>query len=236
MADGEVDPRHAAALHEASQRLVRTVDDLPDDGYAAPSLLPGWSRAHVVAHLALNAEGLTTALRGITEGEPTPVYASSDARDADIGELAGADPATLRARLLGATKELMDAITAVPPDAWGTRLERTPGGRSFPAASVVGMREREVEVHHADLGRDYSRADWSAEFCLRLIDAMTRREAWSQPFTARAVDLGRSWRCGDGTGPTVSGGAADLGWWLAGRGDGDGLTSDDGVLPRIEAW
>ena len=42
---------------------VRDVLDALDvDGLGAPSLLPGWSRAHVVAHLVLNAEGLAGVL------------------------------------------------------------------------------------------------------------------------------------------------------------------------------
>ena len=49
-------------LPEATQRLVRTVDGLDDDALAAPSGLPDWTRAHVVAHLALNAEGLASVL------------------------------------------------------------------------------------------------------------------------------------------------------------------------------
>ena len=34
----------------------------------------------------------------------------------------------------------------------------------------------------------------------------------------------------------VTGTAADLGWWLTGRGDADGLTSDSGALPRIDVY
>ena len=56
-------------LSEATRRLVRTADGLSDDQYAEPSALPGWTRAHVLAHLALNAEGLAGALTGIVEGE-----------------------------------------------------------------------------------------------------------------------------------------------------------------------
>ena len=86
-------------LHESTQRLVRTVDSLPDAAFAEPSGLPDWTRAHVIAHLALNAEGLAGALTGLVQGEPTPMYSSPEARDADIAELAGrragraADPA-----------------------------------------------------------------------------------------------------------------------------------------------
>ena len=62
---------HFALIPEATQRLVRTVDSLDDEELATPSGLPDWTRAHVVAHLALNAEGLAGVLRSRIEGEPT---------------------------------------------------------------------------------------------------------------------------------------------------------------------
>lgn len=234
--DGMVDHQHLEEIQEATNRLVRTVDAMTDDEYAAPSGLPGWSRAHVVAHLTLNAEGLAAALGGVVAGGgAVPMYASQEARDADIEELAAAGPGTLRPRLMAASTDFADALGAVPADRWSTRIERTRGsGTTFPAGAVPGMRHREVEIHHADLGLGYTRTDWAPGFAARVVEAMARRPR-AEPFTARATDLDRSWQCGDG-GPTVSGTAADLGWWMTGRGDGTGLVSDDGVLPRNEEW
>ena len=228
------DQQRVEALHLASQRLVRTVDAITADEYAGPSLLPGWTRAHVVAHLALNGEGLAEALRGVVGGESIPMYSSQEARDQDIEKLAAASAGALRDRLMGATTDFADALNAVPEEKWGTAIERTPGGPSFKAGAALGMRSREVEIHHADLGLAYARSDWPGAFAALLLDAMAKREP-AEPFTAHADDLDRSWQCGDG-GPVVTGTAADLGWWLSGRGNGDGLTSDNGVLPRIEAW
>jgi maleylpyruvate isomerase len=222
----------AGLLPDATRRLVRSVDALASEEYAEPSGLPGWARAHVVAHLALNAEGLAGALGGIVEGKRVPMYASQEARDADIAELAAHQPSTLRARLLGAGTDLYDAFDAIPDDQWSSTLERTPGGRTFTAADVVSMRVREVEIHHADLGIGYTHQSWPADFVTLLLD--TRRAAGLGAFTAYAVDLDRSWSYGDG-GPTVSGPATDLAWWLTGRGDGAGLTSDSGALPQIGA-
>lgn len=225
-------------LQEATGRLVRTVDGLTDEQYAEASGLPDWSRAHVVAHLTLNAEGLAGALVGVVSGEPTAMYASQEQRDADIEALAGDGPGLLRERLLRSTTLLADALAAIPEEAWSTRIERTPGGPTFTAYAVPGMRLREVEIHHADLALDHTRSDWPASFSTRLLDGMVKRDGWAEPFTAAPTDLDGTWQCGDVTdeSPVVRGRAADLGWWLTGRGDGDGLTSDNGDLPRIEEW
>lgn len=222
-------------LHAATVRLVRTVDALATPAWSGPSLLPGWTRAHVVAHLALNAEGLAGALAGVMADRPTPMYASQEARDSDIEELAGHDPSFLRDRFLAATTVLADALVAVPDDRWGTSIERTPGSdRTFTAGGVAGMRWREVEIHHADLDAGYTRADWPPEFVVHLVEGTSTRPG-VPGMVAHATDLDRDWTFGDG-GPVVSGRAADLGWWLTGRGDGDGLTSGSGELPRMGAW
>lgn len=221
-------------VREATKRLVRSVDQMPDEHFAAPSLLPGWSRGHVVAHLALNAEGYADALSALAEGRLQPVYASEEARDADIDELAVIPPNELRNRLLGATTEFSDVAEGLPDAPADAEIERTPGGRKIPLGSVLSMREREVEIHHADLDVGYDRSDWPAGFVTRLLEAMAgipRQDS----FTITATDLGRTWKCGpDGTGPAVSGTAADLGWWLTGR-PVDTLTCD-GELPEVEAW
>ena len=97
------------------------------------------------------------------------------------------------------------------------------------------MRVREVEIHHADLGLDYTAADWTPDFVALLLEARVAAYDGSAGFVAHATDLDRSWTFGSG-GPTVSGFGSALAWWATGRGTGDGLTSDDGRVPRIEAW
>lgn len=223
---------HLDRLRDADRRLVRTVDALEVADWAGDSLLPGWTRAHVVAHLALNAEALGAALRGVVAGEPVAMYAGAEARDADIAELAGADPATRRSRLYAASTELTEAVAAVPEDRLGTVVHRTPGSeRTFLAGEVATMRWREVEIHHADLAAGPTAADWPADFAELLVEQLRVRAGTA---TLVASDTGRAWQ-GDPGGPSVTGTAADLGWWLSGRGAGETLTSD-GELPRIEAW
>ena len=226
----------ARLLPEATRRLIRTADSVADDEYAAPSGLPDWTRGHVLAHLALNAEGLAGALRGIVEGERVPMYASQEARDGDINRLAAGRPSVIRSRLLGATTDLTDALDAVPDDQWDTTIDRVPGGRTFTAGDVPGMRLGEVEIHHADLAAGYSRGDWPAAYVLVMLDGRSEKGVSADTsFHVRATDLDRLWRFGEG-GPTVSGTGADLGWWLTGRGTGEGLASDSGTLPQIGKW
>lgn len=225
-------------LDAVNTALIHTVDGLTADELAAPSLLPGWSRAHVVAHLALNAEGLAGALEGVARGERVAMYASDEARDAAIDELA-ADPAhELRERLLAATARLRDAVAALTGDDWEATFPRLPEGPEWPVQSVLPTRVREIEIHHADLGCDYGPGDWSPEFAEALLDVVTVDQAdaaGTQPFAVRASDLDRTWTVGADS-PVVTGTAGSLGWWLTGRGSGEGLACDTGPLPVLGAW
>ena len=139
---------------------------------AAPAL-PGWSRAHVVAHVALNAEGLVRALDGLVHGRDVPQYDSSAAREADIAELAAADAEELRARFLASCTTMADAIAAMEERHWAATLRRTASGRrTFPARSVPGRRLVEVAVHHVDLDVGHVRADWSPALAHALVDSL----------------------------------------------------------------
>ncbi|MBB6625969.1 maleylpyruvate isomerase family mycothiol-dependent enzyme [Nocardioides sp. KIGAM211] len=225
----------AELLGDASQRLVRSVDALPEEGWPGPSLLPGWTRLHVLAHLTCNAEALAAVLRGLAAGEALPMYPSQERRDADIEEAAALGASELRTRFLGATTEFADAVAGVPEDAWDREVERVPGGPTFVAAAVPEMRLREVEIHHVDLAAGPTHTDWSPGFAALVLDAMSSRPRGPHGLTADPTDLDRTWTYDEG-GPVVTGTAADLAWWLTGRGRGEGLTSETGTLPEIGAW
>jgi maleylpyruvate isomerase len=236
-----------AALQDASQRLVRTVDEFHGDDWTAPSMLPGWTRAHVVAHLGLNAAALSRALRGLVadqdadEDAPRTMYDSDEQRDEDIALLAVQDASELRATLLAETTILQEALDAVPDDRWEARIERTPGGRTMRAGSFPGMRWRELEIHHADLDAGYSCADWTVPFAEHLLDAMAKRLQPEEAFEVKPLDSSRTWLIGDGGEAEypvriVTGPAADLGWWLTGRTPSSTLSCSHGELPSIEGW
>jgi maleylpyruvate isomerase len=228
--------RAASSLAEASARVVRTVDGFHGADWAAPSLLPDWTRAHVVAHLALNAEGMTDLLRGLA---PT-MYASDEQRGRDIADLASAEPRAIRDRLLAGVTLLQESLEDVPDDAWETRVERTPGGRTMRLAALPGMRWRELEIHHVDLDAGSTPADWTADFAEHLVDAMAKRLRPQQAFEVRPHDSPRTWVFGPAEAeypvPVVTGAGADLAWWLTGRPPGDRLSGSGGELPVIEGW
>src|SRR3954447_21274961 len=79
-----------------------------------PSALPGWTRRHVVAHVAFNARALMRLLHWARTGEKTPMYASAEARNAEIEE--GAKDPALRGVYAAARDDLAEAVAAM--DAW----------------------------------------------------------------------------------------------------------------------
>ena len=232
---------HLALLVEAGQRLVRSVDGLTGDDWAAPSALPDWSRAHVVAHLALNGEALEAVLTGVVEGDPVPMYESQDARDTEIAELAGADPAQLRERLLASTVTFPEAVQRVPPDVWKGRFERTRDGSTLPLLATPVMRLREIEIHHVDLAVGYSPDEWPDGFAEDLVDGMAKRQRGDSPgqgFLVRPLDTDRTWEVGaPGDDPVVvTGPVRHVAWWLTGRPPSQQVSSSRGELPRIGSW
>lgn len=217
-----------ADVYDATTRYLRTLDGLTPETLAEPSPLPGWTRAHVAAHLALHALGTTRALTGLVHGERLPVYDSPEKRASDIDSTAELPADELRELSFDACDRWKAAIEAVAD--WDGVMERTPGTGAFTAAECVDMRWREVEIHHADLDVGYAPADWSPAFTTYLLDYLADDRGRQHDLTLRTPT--REVVVGSG-GPVVEGAEHDLAWWLLGRGSGAGLS---GEVPTLGAW
>ncbi|MFF5205358.1 maleylpyruvate isomerase family mycothiol-dependent enzyme [Streptosporangium sp. NPDC000396] len=218
-----------AELAASTNHLLATVAGLSDADVAAPSRLPGWTRGHVLAHVARNADSLVNLANWARTGVETPQYPSQEARDAGI-EAGAARPAKEQlADLEDSAARLAEAIRAVPAERWTTMVGgmRPPG---HPAWYTLVRRLREVEVHHVDLGAGYECADWPEAFVRRdLHDTMV---AWPHDLSTVSEIIVEEVKDGDkhhqvwsglGSGPVVQGDAWSLLGWLTGRSPGAGL-------------
>lgn len=155
-------------MHDGTDLLTRTVDDLSDAALAQPSLLDGWSRAHLVGHLARNADALINLLDWARTGIETPMYPDQQSRERDIERSAAQQPDALRADLLDGIVRLEQAIAAMPEEGWQAQV-RTNRGRPIPGAEVPWMRVREVWVHAVDLGGGAGFADVPVDVAAALL-------------------------------------------------------------------
>src|ERR1022692_2226189 len=150
-------------IDAATQRLLGTARVIADPDLRAPSLLPGWTRAHVLAHLARGADAMRNLLIGARAGQDRPAYASGQARAADIEHGAGLAAKELMADLADSAMAFRTVIRQLPDDAWQFPV-RILDSAQFPVAQLLIRRLVEVELHHGDLGTWYGRADWPAAF------------------------------------------------------------------------
>ncbi|MEV5378720.1 maleylpyruvate isomerase family mycothiol-dependent enzyme [Streptomyces nondiastaticus] len=222
--------RDLASVREATDRFLSAAGKLDDAAVAGPSRLPGWTRGHVLAHVARNADALVNVLAG------RPMYASGEARDADIARDAGRPLEAHLADLRDSAARL-SAQAAVPADWSRTVVMRN--GVTDQAARVPFRRWIELELHLVDLDAGYELQDLPEEFTAREIAFLADR--WSGRPEVPAVTLvagdGRSWAmdgAAEGAPVTVTGSPAALLGWLAGRGDkGATLETAGGPLPAL---
>ena len=150
-------------LDQETDRLLATVRGFGDDDVRRPSLLPGWTRGHLLTHIARSGDVLRGLAEGIVSGVPATGYASDEARNAAID--AGADrPAhDLAADVAASATAFRAALLAVPETAADELLRLRPGVE-FPARTLPVLRLVEVVLHHTDLDAGYTSQDWPSAF------------------------------------------------------------------------
>ncbi len=225
------------ALEASTEALQHTVRTLTDHQVAEPSLLPGWTRGHVLTHVARNADAMLNLVTWARTGDKTPMYVSREQRDADIEEGAARTADALVADVEDTHDRLIAALQELPESARSARVEYGAAGTSTEAASIPVMRRTEVEIHHVDLDLGYTLAHLPEDFTEYMLGRV------SEDYSARddvpgfvliSSDDQRRWTVGAG-GFEVTGPPPSLLGWLLGRTNGVGLHSE-GALPALGAW
>ncbi|MFR9802531.1 maleylpyruvate isomerase family mycothiol-dependent enzyme [Pseudonocardia sp. RS010] len=231
---------------DGAAHLRGLMDRMGDDAFRAPSALPGWTRAHVLSHVARNADAMINLLHWARTGEETPAYADDARRDADIAEGAEREPAAIREDVVATSDKLAQVVKAMPEDAW-SRTIRGRQGQEVPATEIAWMRAREMWIHSVDLDVGASFEDFPQPMLCELVaDVAANLAARPGVPAVRLVASDRntvwSTAAGDAS-PAVSVGApvADLAAWVSGRGRSRRLraVTPDGEptqVPELPAW
>lgn len=158
------EPDRAVFLSEmqrSEHALLAALTGLTDEQARAASALPGWTRGHLLTHLARNAETFAEVIEGAGRGETLAMYGgSAGARNAGIERGAARSAAELVADVRDTSTRL---LAALPEADWSAPVRHL-RGTPLTVADVPTMRRQEVEIHRVDLDLGYTPAQWPEDF------------------------------------------------------------------------
>lgn len=227
------------ALKTSTAALANEVRGLSPQQVNGPSALTGWSRGHLLTHLARNADGLRNLLLCARSGKQVSMYASARSRNADIDAGATRPPSVIVDDCRHASHALKCEIDDLALDKWSqpVAFHTTTGTKQQPACEIVHMRLREVEIHHVDLDVGHGFSATAPETLHPILDHAVERLGGQIPqrLELTASDLGVVYTMEPAGGSNVpvvaaSATAAQLLGHLTGRGD-----PVPGV-PPLPAW
>ena len=228
--DLTTDPGLQDALLQARRGtafFARKLNELTDAQLDGDSLLPGWSRRHLAAHIGYNARAIARLIEWAATGVETPMYSSPTARNQEIDFGATLSPIALRNLVDHAAIHLNVEWRDLPDEKWSNQV-KTAQGRTVPASETVWMRTREVWLHAVDLNNGATITDIPTPILERLLGDITG--AWKTRGTDAGLIIevaGTDTRLGDVSNPdavVVSGPLTAITAWAAGRGTIPGVS------------
>jgi maleylpyruvate isomerase len=225
----------------ATARVLATVARVSDEQAREPSSLPGWSRGHVLTHLARNADGLRNLLIWARTGVVTPQYPSVLVRDEEIEAGAGRPARELIVDFADSATAFNEEIARLRDEDWAAEV-RGIRGAPHPAWYTLWRRLSELEIHHVDLDAGYRPVDWPADFARECLQRATASFTGDDSPAARlrASDDSTEHRIGPPEQApivTITGPSRALLAWLVGRSPGsDLIAAPAGPLPAVPPW
>jgi maleylpyruvate isomerase len=233
-------------IHKAAADVRADAGKLRDEDIKAPSALPGWTRGHVLAHIAGISNAMARQLEYAAHGETIELYdGGMDGRNRAIDMAAGHDAATHQTDVNAALDRVLRAFDVLP-GVKDSSANRT--GWWAPIAYRGGVvldgglaLWRELVIHASDLGTGRGPETWSREFCTHLFDFLAARvpdnvKLILQPLGLQPVTIGTG-----GDSIVVNGMITDIAAWLAGREPSLGslrasAAADGTDLPELLPW
>ena len=221
----------------AEELVAKYVNGLSDEDMAADSLLPDWSRGHVLTHLANNARGLSNLIEWALTGVQKNMYVSVEQRGLDIESGAKRNGSEIISDFLEQSKVFaynLDRLVEGPLLAHEVVMGN---GSKIHPHEITTLRERECLVHLVDLGLDYKSTDWTFDFCIKTLKSITAGKR-KEVVRFRLLIAGDHTWTGDQNGMTdILGVPQDLAAWLMGREPiGKLVTSDGSALGKPPVW
>ncbi|GAA1588203.1 MULTISPECIES: maleylpyruvate isomerase family mycothiol-dependent enzyme [Kribbella] len=215
-------------VHAIADRLLALTADLDDPTARGDSVLPGWSRGHVITHIAYFSEAMTRQVEEALQGRLVEVYdGGRPARDAAIEAGAGRPAAELKTHLTQAVGTLLASWDKVSPTDWPLPILH----RNSNLSAGLQATWRELTIHTSDLDLGVTPADWSEDFCLHLLDFLRPRTPDNTHLILQSPTT--TWDNGTGEGILLTGTFPDLTAWYAGRPTPGPVT---GPLPDLLPW
>jgi len=227
-----------AELHKAASTAASVVAKLDDAAVAAPSELSGWSRGHVLAHLAGIANAMARQLEFAARGETVELYDGGyDGRNRDIELAAGHDAARHREAVNAAFARVLAAFDALGEDGWSAPISYR-NGTVFDGGLALW---RELTIHTGDLGTGFGPETWNRPFCEHLFRFLEARVPEGIKLVLQPLALPQQTLGSGGRSIAVNGMITDIAAWLAGRtptlGSLRATEAADGVeLPELLPW
>lgn len=225
--------------------FARKLNELTDAELDGGTLLPDWTRRHVVAHVGYNARAIARLVEWAATGVETPMYSSPEARNQEIEFGATLSPIALRNLFDHSAVHLSVEWRDLPEASWANEV-RTAQGRTVPASETVWMRTREVWMHAVDLDNGATFNDIPTPVLQRLLKDITgawKTRGTDMALVVKVTDQPTAMVFGDtaAASPTVvTGTLATIAEWATGRGTGDVNASspsvEDGDTPAAPKW
>jgi maleylpyruvate isomerase len=209
--------RELAWARRGTAYFSRKLNELSDDALDARSLIPGWSRRHVIAHVGYNARALARLVEGVRTGIPLRMFDTDHQRLEEIRS-----GATLPARALRNLFRHSEIHLNVEWRDLGAAHWNATAAEGISIRRTPAMRASVVWLGAVDLGNGGSFLDMPPDLLDALLEgARPRLDALGAAMGGLRLEI--TDRAPEARGErtrlaAVTGRAADVARWASGRG------------------